>query len=429
MNDTAAMRLVERVGDLGAVFQYLLHRQRTFFQARGQRFAFDIFHYQEVDALLATNIVKNADVRMIQAGNSFRFVLEALPQNGIAGKMRRQNLDGDGALQTRAARAQRRDDLVRTEFRAIRQRHLWDGVYTREKRLLLLVCFTLDGAGVVAERRLWQSQSVIPLGAFLFGLVVGSFLNVCILRIPENKSIVLPASSCTNCGKAIAPYDNIPVLSWLILGGKCRNCKTKISPMYPAVELLTGLLFLACYFVFGLTVDAFKGATLWALLVVLTITDLRERILPDSVNLFGVVAGLLFSFFTKPTDGTALWIANRWFDFPPPQAAISFADAVLGALVGSGLLWAVAEGYFRLRDREGVGLGDVKMMAAEGVFLGLKRTLMTVLAGSLLGSVIGIVLIAVSKKDRNYELPFGTFLGVFFGPPALQWYQSLMAVK
>jgi leader peptidase (prepilin peptidase) / N-methyltransferase len=300
---------------------------------------------------------------------------------------------------------------------------------------LLPDCFPFDAPVVVAARPLWQSQSVIPLGVFAIGLVIGSFLNVCILRIPADKSIVLPASSCTKCGKAIAAYDNIPVLSWLVLGGKCRNCKTQISPMYPAVELLTGLLFVACYFAFGLTLDALKWATFSALLVVLTITDLRERILPDVVNLFGLAAGLLFSFFTKPADGTALWIANRWFDFPPPQPALSFADAVLGAMAGSGLLWVVAEGYFRLRGREGMGLGDVKMMAALGVFLGLKRTLMTVLAGSLLGSVIGIVLIAVSKKDRNYELPFGTFLGagallvLFFGTPALQWYQSFMAVK
>jgi leader peptidase (prepilin peptidase) / N-methyltransferase len=304
-----------------------------------------------------------------------------------------------------------------------------------QTRFLLPDCFTFSAEGVVTARRVWQSQSVIPLIAFLFGLVIGSFLNVCILRIPAEKSIVLPASSCTKCGKAIAAYDNIPVLSWLILRGKCRNCKTKISPMYPAVELLTGLLFVACYFAFGLTGDAVKWATFSALLVVLTITDLRERILPDVVNLFGVGAGLLFSFFTKPTDGTALWLAKRWFDFPPPQPVLSFADAILGAAVGSGLLWFVAEGYFRLRGREGMGLGDVKMMAAVGVFLGLKRTLMTVLAGSLLGSVIGIVLISVSKKDRNYELPFGTFLGagallvLFFGTPALQWYQSLMAVK
>jgi leader peptidase (prepilin peptidase)/N-methyltransferase len=312
---------------------------------------------------------------------------------------------------------------------------LWDGVYTRKKCLLLLVCFTTGSLDVVGARWLWHSLSVIPLGAFLLGLAIGSFLNVCILRIPADKSIVLPASSCPKCGKAIAPYDNIPVLSWLILGGKCRKCKTTISAMYPAVELLTGLLFLACYFAFGLTVDTLKWAIFAALLVVLTITDLRERILPDEVNFFGLGAGLLFSLFTKPVDGTAMWIANRWFDFPPPQPVLSFVDAILGAMVGSGLLWVVAEGYFRLRGREGMGFGDVKMMAAVGAFLGLKRTLLTVLVGSLLGSVIGVVLIAVSKKDRNYELPFGTFLGagallvLFFGTPALQWYQSLLAVK
>lgn len=276
---------------------------------------------------------------------------------------------------------------------------------------------------------------MIPLGAFLLGLVIGSFLNVCILRIPADKSIVLPASSCPKCGKAIAPYDNIPVFSWIFLGGKCRNCKAKISAMYPAVELLTGVLFLACYLVFGLTVDALKWTVFAALLVVLTITDLRERILPDEVNFFGLGAGLLFSFFTPPIDGTALWLSRRWFDFPPPQVALSFADAVLGAAAGSGLLWLVAEGYFRLRGREGMGLGDVKMMAAVGAFLGLKRTMMTVLVGSLLGSVIGIALIAISKKGRDYELPFGTFLGagallvVFFGTPALHWYEQLLAMK
>lgn len=300
---------------------------------------------------------------------------------------------------------------------------------------MLSVCFTLPAPSIVGAPRVWQSRRVIPLGVFLFGLVIGSFLNVCILRIPAEKSIVLPASSCTKCGKAIAPHDNIPVLSWVFLGGKCRHCKTKISAMYPAVELLSGLLFLASYFAFGPTVDALKWAVFAALLVVLTITDLRERILPDEVNFFGLGAGLLFSFFTKSLDGTAQWLAARWFDYPPPQIALSFADAALGAVAGSGLLWLVAEGYFRLRGREGMGLGDVKMMAAVGAFLGLKRTMLTVLVGSLLGSIIGIFLIAISKKDRDYELPFGTFLGagallvVFFGTPALHWYESLLAVK
>ncbi len=276
---------------------------------------------------------------------------------------------------------------------------------------------------------------MLPLAAVLLGLVIGSFLNVCILRIPANRSIVLPASSCPQCGHAIAAYDNIPVLSWLLLGGKCRHCKAKISALYPAVELLTGLLFLGCYLAFGLTVEAAKWAVFSALLVVLTITDLRERLLPDPVNFFGLGAGLLFSFFTTPVDGAAAWIANRWFAFPPPQPVLSFADALLGAAAGSGLLWVVAEGYFRLRGREGMGLGDVKMMAAVGAFFGLKRTLMTILAGSLLGSIIGIAVIAASKKGRDYELPFGTFLGLgalvvlFAGTPALLWYESLLLVK
>ena len=276
---------------------------------------------------------------------------------------------------------------------------------------------------------------MIPLAVFLFGLAIGSFLNVCILRIPADKSIVRPASSCPKCGRPIAPYDNIPVVSWLLLGGKCRSCKAKISAMYPAVELLTGLLFLACYYAFGLRLEALKWAAFAALLVVLTITDLRQRILPNEVNFFGLGLGLLLSFFTSPVDGTALWIANRAFDFPPPQPVLSFADALFGAAAGSGLLWLVAEGYFRLRGREGMGLGDVKMMAAVGAFLGLKRTLLTVLAGSLLGSIIGLALMTALKKGRDYELPFGTFLGagallvLFFGTPALQWYQSLLGVK
>ena len=282
---------------------------------------------------------------------------------------------------------------------------------------------------------MWHSEVVIAAVVFLFGLVIGSFLNVCIRRIPRGESVALPASRCPACQAPIKPYDNVPVLSWLLLGARCRSCQARISALYPAVELLTGLLFLACYVVFGATPEAAKWAAFSALLIVLTITDVRERLLPDKVNFAGLGLGLALSLFTRPLDGTALWLANRMFDFPPPRPVLSFTDALLGAAAGSGLLWLVAEGYFRLRGREGMGLGDVKMMAMAGAFLGIKRTLLTILAGSLLGSVIGLLVIALTGKGRDYELPFGTFLGagallvVFFGTPALDWYQSLLGAR
>jgi leader peptidase (prepilin peptidase)/N-methyltransferase len=288
--------------------------------------------------------------------------------------------------------------------------------------------------------RMWQIHLVaiptlIAIIVFLFGLIIGSFLNVCILRIPGGKSIVLPASACPKCGAPIRPYDNIPVLSWLVLRGKCRACKTPISPMYPVVELLTGLLFLACFYAFGLTPEALKWAAFAAIMVVLVFTDLRERILPDVVNFTGFGIGLAFSFVTKPIDGTALWIANHMFDFPPPAPVLSFVDAILGAALGSGLLWIVSEGYFRLRRREGMGLGDVKMMLMAGAFLGVKRVLLTIFVGAVLGSVLGLLFILVRRKGSDYELPFGTFLGaaallvVFYGTPAVNWYQSLLAMR
>jgi leader peptidase (prepilin peptidase) / N-methyltransferase len=287
---------------------------------------------------------------------------------------------------------------------------------------------------------MWQNQFVAPttlIGIFaaLFGLIIGSFLNVCIVRIPGRKSIVMPASACPNCGAAIRPWDNMPVVSWLLLGGKCRACKTPISWMYPVVELLTAALFWACYYAFGLTTEALKWAIFSALMIVLVFTDLRERILPDVVNYSGFAVGLALSLVTKPADGAALWLANRVFDFPPPSPVISLADAVLGAAFGSGMLWLVAEIYFRMRGREGMGFGDVKMMLMAGAFLGLKRTLLTILAGSVLGSVLGLAFMLARRKGSDYELPFGSFLGMaavlvmFFGTPLVNWYLSLMMVR
>jgi leader peptidase (prepilin peptidase) / N-methyltransferase len=297
-------------------------------------------------------------------------------------------------------------------------------------------------AGAQLERfsGMWQIRDVVPTAlidvfVFLFGLIIGSFLNVCIVRIPAHKSVVTPVSACTKCGAPIRPYDNIPVVSYLLLGGKCRGCKTPISPIYPLVELLTALLIYACYRTFGLTAEGLKWAVFSALMIVLVFTDLRERILPDVVNYTGFALGLLLSLFTVPADGTAGWIAGRIFDFPAPTPVLSFADAVLGAAIGSGLLWLVAEAYFRMRGREGMGMGDVKMMLMAGAFLGIKRTLLTILVGSLLGSILGLAFILIRRKGSDYELPFGTFLGLaalltaFFGTPVVNWYLRLLMVR
>jgi leader peptidase (prepilin peptidase) / N-methyltransferase len=275
---------------------------------------------------------------------------------------------------------------------------------------------------------------LIAGAVFLFGLLIGSFLNVCIVRIPAGKSIVLPASACPKCGAPIKPYDNIPVISYLLLGGKCRGCRTKISPMYPLVELLNGALYLVCYLAFGMTIETIKWSIFSSLLLILVFTDLRERILPDVINYTGFAIALVMSLFLSPSDGSALWIANHYFAFAPPMPVISLADAIFGAAFGSGILWIISEGYFRLRKREGMGLGDVKMMLMAGAFLGLKRTVLTILLGSILGSIIGVAFIAIRRKGTDYELPFGTFLGagalivVFYGTPFVNWYMSLLRV-
>jgi leader peptidase (prepilin peptidase)/N-methyltransferase len=284
---------------------------------------------------------------------------------------------------------------------------------------------------------MWHSRNVlqpatIDVFVFALGLVIGSFLNVCILRIPGGKSIVVPPSACPRCGTPIRPYDNIPVISYLLLRGKCRGCKTRISPMYPLVELLTAVLFFGCYWAFGLTIDTLKWCVFSAIMIVLVFTDLRERILPDVVNFAGLGLGLIFSLFMRPSDGTARFVA--YFVFPSLHSAraISLLDALLGAAAGGGLLWLVMEAYFRLRHREGMGLGDVKMMLMVGAFLGLKRTMLTIFAGSILGTLLGVAFILARGKKSDYELPFGSFLGmaailvVFFGTPFMHWYTRLL---
>ena len=267
---------------------------------------------------------------------------------------------------------------------------------------------------------------------FVLGLLVGSFLNVCISRLPKEnaaeRSIVRPRSHCPKCNAPISWYDNIPLLSYILLGARCRACKTRISAIYPAIELLTGLLFLMCLLAFGMTIAGLKWGIFSCVLIVLIFTDIFERILPDPVNFFGMGAGLLFAFFSQPADGTAAWLSNKIFSYPPPAPVLSFVDAIFGAVLGGGLLWLVGEVYLKWRGREGMGLGDVKMMTMVGAFLGPQRTFLTILAGSLLGSVLGLLFILVRRKGSDYELPFGSFLGVsallvaFLGTPVLNWY-------
>jgi leader peptidase (prepilin peptidase)/N-methyltransferase len=294
---------------------------------------------------------------------------------------------------------------------------------------------------------------------FLFGIIIGSFLNVCILRIPEDLSIVAPASRCPRCQTLIQWYDNVPVFGWIWLRGKCRACGAPISPMYPLIELATGLLFVACYLEFGLTQTFIKWLFFTCLIIVLTITDLRERILPDLVNWPGFAAGMFFSTVVPPGDGTALWIYSALLHRAPPRALQGWLDALLGAAFGSFLLWAVAATYKRVRGREGMGMGDVKMMAMVGAFLGVRGAFLTILMGTLLGTVVGISIIVVlyaagwhrklaERASRRrlgsvsalrwaiasqYQLPLGTFLGiaallvVYFGPTMLMRWSQLFA--
>ena len=201
---------------------------------------------------------------------------------------------------------------------------------------------------------------------FVFGLVIGSFLNVCILRIPEDLSIVAPGSRCPRCQTPIHWYDNVPVLGWLRLRGKCRTCGLPISAMYPLVELATGLLFVACYLEFGLTQTAVKWLFFTCLLIVLTITDLRVRLLPDLVNWPGFAAGLFFSTAVPPNDGTAAYLCAVLLHRIPQRPLQGLLDGLLGAAFGSFLLWGVAAIYKRVRGRDGMGMGDVKMMAMVG---------------------------------------------------------------
>ena len=296
---------------------------------------------------------------------------------------------------------------------------------------------------------------------FVFGLAFGSFLNVCVYRLPREKSVVIPRSACPQCLQPIAFYDNLPVLSWLILRGRCRHCHSRISPRYLLVELLTGGLFLACYWHFGLTLSALKYCVFAFLLLGLIFTDAETKLLPDKLTLPGLALGVGFSLLVPVNDLASEFLPgmlNLPFSGDLTARLLSVLDSLLGAVVGASFIYGAGAIYLRWRGMEGMGLGDVKLMAMVGAFLGLKLTIFTIFTASLAGSVFGLstVLVVWLKRThrfmrrlanaqaarrrgwqsaqmvyRYYQMPFGVFLGsmalvaFFFGNQFLGWYRRL----
>lgn len=245
--------------------------------------------------------------------------------------------------------------------------------------------------------------------AGLFGLLIGSFLNVCIYRMPRDLSVVTPRSFCPECDATISWFDNIPLLSYALLAGRCRRCGHRISLRYPVVELLTASSFFCAFWFLGTTLAAVKFCVFSAILITLVFADLEEHILPDEFTLGGTAVGVIFAAFVPVAGG----ILSIIFMNAKQQWLVSVSDSLLAAAVYSGTLWIFRALYEKLRHREGMGLGDVKMAAMIGAFLGMQSALLAFLVGSLLGAVVGLCYIWFTGKDAStYELPFGSFLGV-----------------
>jgi leader peptidase (prepilin peptidase)/N-methyltransferase len=294
-----------------------------------------------------------------------------------------------------------------------------------------------------------ESISAYLVGAFVFvfGLIIGSFLNVVIYRIPKRESIVFPGSHCPACNTAIKPFDNIPVFSYVLLGGKCRNCGTSISPIYPAVELLVGVLYFLAFIKVASQFQIFRTeydqwpASFWltligdilfiSFIVPLVFIDYRYKLLPNVITYPGFVILLVMRLLAP--DPWLLAHTPKLFGITgQPEWPLALVGSLLGALVGGGSLWVVREAYYRLRHVEGMGPGDIKMMMMVGAYLGWHLTLLTIFIGSLLGSIVGIMLIARSRGSMKTELPFGVFLGpaaivaLFAGQSLITWYIGML---
>ena len=241
-----------------------------------------------------------------------------------------------------------------------------------------------------------------------FGLIIGSFLNVCIYRLPLSESLAWPASHCPSCRTPIKPYDNIPVISYLLLRGRCRTCGSAISAQYPIVELLTAGVFLSAFLLYPPPL-LFQRIVFGCAMIVLFFVDLEHHRLPNEITLPGIVIGFAYSFFMPPG-----WVAS-----------------LIGILAGGGILWLLGTIWFLVRHEEGMGFGDVKMLAMIGAFLGWKLMLATLFMSTILGSVIGVGLIAAKKGNLKTALPFGCFLAIaamlasIGGDRAVTWYSSL----
>lgn len=251
----------------------------------------------------------------------------------------------------------------------------------------------------------------LSLFALIVGMLVGSFLNVCICRMPKGESVVTPPSHCPNCNYRIRWYDNIPLVSYLLLlRGRCRGCGMRISIQYPLVELLNGLLTLALFLRFGPTLLFLALFLFCSALVVITFIDIEHQIIPDEISLSGIVAGFVFSFFLP---------GHSWL------------DSLLGILLGGGSLLLVAYAYQWLTGKEGMGGGDIKLLAMMGAFLGWKAIPFIIFASSMIGSVVGIGMMLVQKKDSRLAIPFGPYLAfgavlyIFYGSRIIQWYLNL----
>lgn len=268
---------------------------------------------------------------------------------------------------------------------------------------------------------------------FAFGAIVGSFLNVVIHRVPNEESIVFPNSACPNCQTPIKPYDNIPILSWLFLRGKCRNCAEKISPRYPAVELLTALLYVLVYWQIGLNFYLPVCLIFVTTMVSLIFIDAEHMILPNVITypllIFSLLVRLVFPLFVSAEYFTDLNYAPLKFMSDYPLWAVSLVGAVFGGLVGGGFLWLVGAVWKLLRGVDAMGLGDVKMMFAVGALLGWRLTFLSIFLGAFSGAVIGVFVIYRQKeKDFQAQIPFGIFLGIgsilslLFGEQLIRWY-------